>query len=72
MLALILPLAACGNKPMDRTASANGAVADLIATVDGCRVWRIGGEVYDVYMARCPEGAADMENSVTEGKTPTR
>lgn len=67
---LFVSLAACDvSEPMQQQTSANGTTADLIAVVDGCNVWRINGEFHAVYMARCPEGAAPMQNTVTSGKT---
>jgi hypothetical protein len=64
----LLALASCGQEPMKAETSANGATAYLIATVDGCRVWRVWDGV-SVYFARCPEGAVTTKYERQQGKT---
>jgi len=64
----LLTLASCGQEPMKAETSANGATAYLIATVDGCRVWRVWDGV-NVYFARCPEGAVTTKYERQQGKT---
>jgi hypothetical protein len=67
---MMLGLAGCGNRSMETEVSANGAKSELIATVDGCRVWRLYDGHY-VYFARCPEGSATTTWNETKsnGKT---
>lgn len=67
ILAALLALAGC-NEAMDVQVSKNGAKAEMIAEVDGCRLWRVDDGYRDVYMARCPEGAASTQHSISCGK----
>lgn len=69
----LIILSACSNPGMEKETSKNGVTAELIAEVDGCRVWRIdpGGVSKYVYMSRCPEGAATTQRSVSCGKNCT-
>lgn len=64
----LLALASCGQDPMKAETSPNGATAYLIATVDGCRLWRVW-DGHDVYFARCPEGAVTTKYERQQGKT---
>lgn len=63
LLPLSLMLAACGADPIATANSGNPDVqANLIAEVDGCRIWRIrDGNERKVYMANCAEGDARTE-----------
>lgn len=68
-------LSACnGPAGMETETSKNGVTAELIAEVDGCRVWRIdpGGTSHKVYMSRCFDGAATTQQAVSCGKNCTR
>ena len=74
VIGIALALAGCDSAPpVSQSTTANGVSTSLIAVVDGCNVWAIdrGGMTRTVYMARCPEGAADVQSSFTEqvGKT---
>jgi hypothetical protein len=70
-ISTIILLAGC-NSAMETEKSPNGATAEMIATVDGCRIWRINDGRH-VYFARCPEGAADIGYSyvISTGKVTT-
>jgi hypothetical protein len=68
-LALIaaLALAGCATAPIRQAETGNpGRSADLIAVVDGCKIWRIY-DLHYVYFARCPNGVARTETE-TGGK----
>lgn len=67
----MLMLAGCGQDAMQVERSQNGAEAQLIAVVEGCRLWR----VYDgnrVYIAVCDGKSADVQSRVSAGKNGTR
>lgn len=68
---LALGLAACDTAPpLEQQTSAQGVTTSLIAVVDGCNVWAVdrGGMARTVYLARCPEGAADVQSSYQTGR----
>jgi len=66
-LGLLSLLYSCSPTPMKTEVSDNGAEGELIAKVDGCRIWRLRME-NTVYFARCPEGPASLEHSYLSGK----
>ena len=76
VIGLCVALAACEPpiRGVDAETAPNGFNAELLGTVDGCRIWRIKDWRY-VYFARCPEGAVDTaasyEECTTSGKTTT-
>lgn len=68
---IAISLAACNSAPpISSEQTTNGVIVSLIAVVDGCNVWSIyrGGLERNIYMARCPEGAAGVQWSVNQGK----
>lgn len=72
ILPLCLVLAACGSAapPLETASTSNGVQVSLIAVVDGCNLWEIdrGGFERTVYMARCPEGASNVQWDYRSGK----
>jgi hypothetical protein len=63
-LLAVLSLSACNKPtPMNTETMPNGVIADLVAVVDGCRVWRLdeGNIKNPVFLARCPEGAVTTQ-----------
>ncbi|MFL9499210.1 hypothetical protein ACJMQP_04050 [Rhodopseudomonas palustris] len=66
MLALALTLAGCDQRPGEReiTDSPTGGTARFMGTVDGCRLWSVGGGTF--YFANC--GASSSGGRWTGGK----
>ncbi len=47
-------LASCSAKPLSSEKTDNPEVrADYLATIDGCRLWRVNTGDRDVFLARC-------------------
>lgn len=66
--ASVLLLSACGQAAMDSQQSANGAKAELVATIKGCEVWRTYDHSY-VYVTICDgKFAADTQSEIGCGK----
>jgi len=68
---VLLMLAGCGQDAMQVQRSENGAVAQLIAVVEGCRLWRVN-DGYSVYISVCDGKSADVQSRVSQGKNGTR
>ena len=49
----------------------NGHASEYLGTIDGCRLWMVKYWGKEVFIARCPEGAANVETE-TGGKHPVR
>lgn len=65
---LLSGVAACGGATGTKVeTAANGFHAELIGTVDDCRIWRIDDQK-TVYFARCPEGPVTTQTTTTCGK----
>lgn len=64
-------LAGCNPPPQPVVSqkTENGMDAELIAVVDGCRVWFIRGAGHTVYLANCGPGPAKTQWTVASGKT---
>lgn len=74
ILLLMMPFVLMGcnqGEPMDKAVSPNGNTADLVATVDGCRIWRVNLS-RSVYFARCPTNAVSTQWETLEGKQVVR
>lgn len=70
----LLALAGCGADPIGQGETGNADVsAAQIATIDGCRLWRVNdGYSYRVYMATCgPAQRADIQWEENCGKNCT-
>ena len=60
LIALTLPLIACGAEGIRSEQSSNGVSSTLIATVEGCNVWRIrDGNMRSVYATICPSSTSN-------------
>lgn len=70
---LALALAGCGADAIDTTDTGNTDVsAGLIATVDGCKLWRVkDGALTNVYVVICPN-STQTQWDVPCGKNCTR
>lgn len=72
IILLALILTACDvAPPIESKTNEQGVTTELIAIVDGCRVWRIdrGGMSNPMYMTRCPEGTSDTQWRQQSGKS---
>lgn len=78
LVLVLLPLmllTGCAKSPISTQRTDNPAVqSSLLATIDGCRVWRFedGGRLH--YFARCADGSRGIELTYSEscGKNCTR
>ncbi len=64
-LAALVALSACGASPVQTETGSNGFVAELIGTVDGCRIWRIK-DAHTAYFARCEGEATTVTTEVKQ------